>query len=89
MRYTNRRLLYFTLLACGRQTHGQSDSVIASVWDSSGWVNLWSLLALPWYRANSRRRCHRLLFVLPGGQELQDYGVFQEHDSSGTSQQRQ
>jgi len=52
-----------------------------------GWsvvVNLWSLLAVSWYRAYNRRHRHWLLFILPGGQELQDYGVFQEHDPSGT-----
>jgi len=40
--------------------------------------------ALSRYRADNGRYRHWLLLVLPGGKELQNYGVFQKHDSAGT-----
>lgn len=39
--------------------------------------------AVPGHRAGSRGHHHRLLLLLPGGQELQDHGVLQEHGSPG------
>lgn len=39
--------------------------------------------AVPGHRAGSRGHHHWLLLLLPGSQELQDHGVFQEHGSPG------
>ena len=39
---------------------------------------------VPRYRVDDCRDRHRLFLVLPGGKELQDHGVFQEHGPSGT-----
>lgn len=35
------------------------------------------------HRAGGRGHHHWLLLLLPGGQELQDHGVLQEHGSPG------
>jgi hypothetical protein len=42
---------------------------------------IFCLAVVPRHCIDDRRRCYRMLLLLPGEQELQDYGILQEFGS--------